>query len=145
MSRSKNPSPGTQLLAVLVSFLVGPIGALYLAVYLAPDGDFAQALSPLLTAATFFFGFFAWLGGAFLSLLTRSGRERVRSDQPPKGTFGFVLCGLMAGGIAGLLTGIGAPRFLGPAAIMFAYCMIYGYLLHRLAQAGYLPFMEDPG
>ena len=145
MGDTENPSPAAQLTTVLATFLGGPLGALYLATYLAPDGDLAQAICPLLAAGIFFFGFFAWLGGAFLSLLTHRGRARVRADQPPGGSFGFVLCGLAAGSIGGVLAGIGADGFLLPAGIMFAYCTGYGYLLHRLARAGYLPFMEEVG
>jgi hypothetical protein len=49
------------------------------------------------------------------------------------------LIGATVGGMAAF-SGTG---FFGPLWQLFAGFVVYGYLLHRLARAGYLPFVED--
>lgn len=142
---SEMPSPGQQMLATFAAFLVGPIAIVYLVDYQAPGSDLVVAVSGLLAGATFFFGFFAWLGGALLSLFTRGGREQARSGQPPKGTIGFVICAVVAGALSGFLTALAGEGFMTPLWTVFAGFFAYGYALHRLAKAGYLPFVDDAG
>lgn len=141
------PSAGVQMLTLLVCFLGGPIGSVYLTHWVAPTSELVPAMAGLLTGAVLFFGFFFWLGLAFLSLFTRSGRNRVHTGLPPKGTTGFVWTGVIAGLLLGLATGIVSERlgFFAAFGLLFGAQAAYGYLLHRLARAGYLPFIEEVG
>ncbi len=137
------PGAGTQILTTLLTMFLGPLGAVMLSTWLAPEADLVHALAGVIAGAAWFLGFLAWLGGAFLSLLTRSGRKQARSGRPPKGTSGFIFTAAVGGAGAGVLTAIAADAFVASLLIIFLAFVSWGYVLHRLAKAGYLPFIEE--
>jgi hypothetical protein len=146
MNDATTPGTGAQMMVLLLVFLGGPIGAVSLSNHLAPDSELAPVLSGLLAATVLFGGMLLWLGLAVLSLLTRSGRTRVGAAEPPKGTSGFVWMAAICGSVSALVTAIRSEGSAGLSLItLMAAFVAYGYSLHRLARAGYLPFIEDVG
>lgn len=147
-------SPWAQIVTVLILMCVGPVLGLALAVYLAPDSDVVQVLSPMAFGVTFVGGLLLWMGlgivavvGRFLILVARG---RLRAEAPsrterlvPPGYRVFpILGGVLGAGmglLAGLLTTLTVVVAVGAWA---ATGVAYGWVLRRAAHEGYLPFPE---
>lgn len=147
----RTPSPLATVAALLVLFLGGGVVGVELAERLAPGSWLAQAVSLFALPFAFAAGLQAWYGLALFLLVPRLVRWLVagRPVRDPNavvgtpsipGSFVFVPISSVAGGIAGLVTGLASPTH--PAwVVTLAYWLlgtVHGLAAWRLARRGVL-------
>ncbi|HSG50221.1 MAG TPA: hypothetical protein VLA43_20510, partial [Longimicrobiales bacterium] len=141
-------SPWALIATTLVLMCAGPVVGLALAVFLAPDSDVVQVLSPLAFGVTFVGGLFLWMGVGIVAVVGRFfvllARGRLRAEAPkrterlvPPGYRIFPVLGGVLGLGMGLLAGLLTPLTVMVAAGAWtAAGAAYGWVLRQAAHEG---------
>lgn len=143
-------SPWARLSATFGAFALGPLLAIGIGAATTPDSRVIQMLAPFAFAIVFAGGLMVWLGvgaAVMVARLLRRGRalpnSRPGEEAVPPGYRAFVVLGVMAGAVVGVVAGLAtALGFVGGIALWVAAGWAYGGALWAAAHHGYLPFPE---
>ncbi len=163
-------STGAKAAAIFGCLFAGPILGLGVARLFAPSSGFASFISFVGMALVFFGGYKLWflrialafwpylskeksLRALYDTLMKRSSSEhrsvlspedaRAVASRVIKATSSFAIVSVLVGVPVGLVFALASTSFL-PAFVLFsAACIIYGYVLTRLARSGYMLTSES--